>query len=118
MSDVDKFWTLVSLIGVVVIVAAIVIAAGKSAKSNFTNVEGYNKPSVKGCKPSPPKFKHGYEPYPNMYNIAKIPALPLGANSTMVVSNMGSCNSNINGVNRLLNGSNGMCMRGSNNFFN
>jgi hypothetical protein len=110
MSDVDKFWTLVCLVGLCVVVAAVVIAAGKPSKSNFTDVGG--------CKPSPPKFKRGYEPYPNMYNIAKIPALALGANSTMVVSNVGSCASNINGVNRLINGSNGMCTRGSNNFFN
>ncbi len=80
------------------------------------------------CKNIPPMFKKAFGGIPNEYYPAgsDVPALPLGANETMVFHSpghpsRGSCTSNINGVNRsgqrYVSTNTSYCSEGSRNHF-
>lgn len=89
-------------------------------RESFTSVTG-------NCKNIPPMFKKAYPTIPNEYYPAgsDVPALPLGANETMVFYSNGepegSCASNINGVNRsgqrYVSANTSYCSEGSRNHF-
>lgn len=101
--------TLILLIGTIIILS-VLIAFLAVKIDTFKNVNG-------GCMNKPPQFKKAYSSYPNLYKIANIPAPGLGANTTMVVANKGSCSSNINNISKRTPGHFSYCENGSNNFF-
>jgi predicted PurR-regulated permease PerM len=81
-------WKIILLILVLVVAFFVIIYAVIEEK--FINT----------CQNIPPMFKKRYSKIPNEFRYGNLKSLPLGANETMVFGkNVGSCSSNINGVN-------------------